>query len=138
MPTAPSGLSVQDLLQLQKNQGVSLFPAVFLATNCAEHDPSSQPLCVVSREQLLRASTTWGDETSSVMEMIVPLCLGSRQMSFFEIQRLFQSRASLAGMGRSFPGTMETSSCITLTVTGRRSCWKEPKIPLLLLNTKRQ
>lgn len=68
-----------------------------------DHDPSSQPSCTVSRQHLLGASTTWGDETSSVMETIVPLCLGSQQVSFFETQRLFQ-KEHLQWRCSSFPG----------------------------------
>lgn len=89
--------------------------------------PSSQPGCTVSRQQLLGASTTWGDETSSVMETIVPLCLGSQKVSFFETRSLFRKEHLSQRWAAAFQGTMETSSCITLTVTGRRSagehCW---------------
>lgn len=38
------------------------------------------------------------------METIVPLCLGSQKVSFFETQESISEGASLAEMGWSFPG----------------------------------
>ena len=66
----------------------------------------------------------------SVVETIVPLCLGSQKVSFFETQSLFQKEHLQQRWAIAFQGTMETSSCITLAVTGRRSAGKRRKFPL--------
>lgn len=55
VPTAPSGFFVQDLLQLQKNQGASLFPEAFLASDCTRARPTlAAQLCG------LRTAGPWG------------------------------------------------------------------------------